>query len=59
MQILSFNKQLAIKLSRFKKITIANPKLAPYGNATHEFLQTLKLDKKVRRIIMVKISIKL
>ena len=47
-----FNKQLAIKkLTDSKKIALANPKLAPYGNAAYEFLNTLKLDEKIRKYV--------
>ena len=47
-----FNKKLAIKkLTDSKKIALANPKLAPYGNAADEFLNTLKLDEKVRKYV--------
>ena len=47
-----FNKKLAIKkLTDAKKIALANPKLAPYGNAAYVFLKALKLDEKVRKYV--------
>lgn len=46
-----------LKNDKIKHIAIPNPKLAPYGRAAEEFLQSQKLDKKLKSKLSVGDSI--